>query len=291
MHFKGEMDSCTLKAYAKINIGLDVTGKTDNGYHLLKTVMQQVDLYDVITIERAEKGIDFTCDSPDVPSDDTNLAVKAAKLMTETYGIKEGVNINLNKNIPVAAGMAGGSTDGAAVIIGMNKIFDLDLTMQDMIDTGVKIGADIPFCIQGGCAIAEGIGEKLRELDNRTEMYTLIAKPPINVSTVHVYKTLKWQEVTHPDMDRVIKGIMAGSMDDIVAGMGNVLESVTCSEYDIINQLKKSMMDLGASGSLMSGSGPTVFGLFKNKEEAMSAEKGLKDIYPDVFVKATGIIR
>ena len=285
------MDSCTLKAYAKINIGLDVTGKTDNGYHLLKTVMQQVDLYDVITIERAEKGIDFSCDSKDVPSDDTNLAVKAAKLMTETYGIKEGVKINLNKNIPVAAGMAGGSTDGAAVIIGMNKIFDLDLTMQDMIDTGVKIGADIPFCIQGGCAIAEGIGEKLRELDNRTEMYTLIAKPPINVSTVHVYKTLKWQEVTHPDMDRVIKGIMAGSMDDIVAGMGNVLESVTCSEYDIINELKKSMMDLGASGSLMSGSGPTVFGLFKNKEEAMSAERGLKDIYPDVFVKATGIIR
>lgn len=285
------MDSCTLKAYAKINIGLDVTGKTDNGYHLLKTVMQQVDLYDVITIERAEKGIDFSCDSKDVPSDDTNLAVKAAKLMTETYGITEGVKINLNKNIPVAAGMAGGSTDGAAVIIGMNKIFDLDLTMQDMIDTGVKIGADIPFCIQGGCAIAEGIGEKLRELDNRTEMYTLIAKPPINVSTVHVYKSLKWQEVTHPDMDRVIKGIMAGSMDDIVAGMGNVLESVTCSEYDIINELKKSMMDLGASGSLMSGSGPTVFGLFKNKEEAMSAERGLKDIYPDVFVKATGIIR
>ena len=285
------MDSCTLKAYAKINIGLDVTGKTDNGYHLLKTVMQQVDLYDVITIERVEKGINFSCDSKDVPSDDTNLAVKAAKLMTETYGIKEGVNISLNKNIPVAAGMAGGSTDGAAVIIGMNKVFDLDLTMQEMIDTGVKIGADIPFCIQGGCAIAEGIGEKLRELDNRTEMYTLIAKPPINVSTVHVYKTLKWQEVIHPDMDRVIKGIMAGSMDDIVAGMGNVLESVTCSEYDIINELKKSMLDLGASGSLMSGSGPTVFGLFKNKEEAMSAEKRLKDLYPDVFVKATGIIR
>ena len=285
------MDSCTLKAYAKINIGLDVTGKTDNGYHLLKTVMQQVDLYDVITIERAEKGINFSCDSKDVPSDDTNLAVKAAKLMTETYGIKEGVNISLNKNIPVAAGMAGGSTDGAAVIIGMNKVFDLDLTMQEMIDTGVKIGADIPFCIQGGCAIAEGIGEKLRELDNRTEMYTLIAKPPINVSTVHVYKTLKWQEVIHPDMDRVIKGIMAGSMDDIVAGMGNVLESVTCSEYDIINELKKAMLDIGASGSLMSGSGPTVFGLFKNKEEAVSAEKRLKDLYPDVFVKATGIIR
>ena len=142
------MDSCTLKAYAKINIGLDVTGKTDNGYHLLKTVMQQVDLYDVITIERAEKGINFSCDSKAVPSDDTNLAVKVAKLMTETYGITEGVNINLNKNIPVAAGMAGGSTDGAAVIIGMNKIFDLDLTMQDMIDTGVKIGADIPFIRQ-----------------------------------------------------------------------------------------------------------------------------------------------
>ncbi|MCR5634819.1 MAG: 4-(cytidine 5'-diphospho)-2-C-methyl-D-erythritol kinase [Lachnospiraceae bacterium] len=285
------MDSCTLKAYAKINIGLDVTGKTDNGYHLLKTVMQQVDLYDVITIERAEKGINFSCDSKDVPSDDTNLAVKAAKLMTETYGIKEGVNISLNKNIPVAAGMAGGSTDGAAVIIGINKVFDLDLTMQEMIDIGVKIGADIPFCIQGGCAIAEGIGEKLRELDNRTDMYTLIAKPPINVSTVHVYKTLKWQEVIHPDMDRVIKGIMAGSMDDIVAGMGNVLESVTCSEYDIINELKKAMLDIGASGSLMSGSGPTVFGLFKSKEEAMSAEKRLKDLYPDVFVKATGIIR
>ena len=285
------MDKITVKAYAKINIGLDVTGKTDNGYHLLKTVMQQVDLYDDVTVEKCDEGIKFECGSSEVPLDDTNLAVKAARLMIDTYNIKEGVKIVLKKNIPVAAGMAGGSTDGAAAITGINEVFNLGLTLQDMMDIGVKIGADVPFCIHGGCALAEGIGEKLTVLDNKADINVLIVKPPINVSTAFVYKNLNLPALKHPDMESVITGIKTGDIKLISENMGNVLESVTSSEYEIIGELKNAILEAGADGSLMSGSGPTVFGIFSDKEKCLAAENILKEKYPDSFVKATGIIR
>ena len=280
-----------VKAYAKINIGLDVTGKTDNGYHLLKTVMQQVDLYDEVLVEKSDEGIKFECGSNEVPLDDTNLAVKAARLMIDTFNISEGVKIVLKKNIPVAAGMAGGSTDGAAVITAMNEEFNLGLSLQEMMDLGVKIGADVPFCINGGCTIAEGIGEKLTDIENKADMYALIVKPPISVSTVHVYKSLKLPELTHPDMDAVIDGIKTGDIKKITDNMGNVLESVTAAEYDIIGELKNAIIEAGAEGSLMSGSGPTVFGLFSDKEKSKAAEEVLKGKYPDMFVKAVDIVR
>jgi len=285
------MDKMTVKAYAKINIGLDVTGKTDNGYHLLKSIMQQVDLYDYVTVEKINEGIVFECNSEDVPSDDTNLAVKAAKLMKEKYGIESGIKIILDKRIPVAAGMAGGSTDGAAVITGINEVWNLGLSLQEMIDTGVKLGADIPFCILGGCALAEGIGEKLTKMENHSTFKAVIAKPPINVSTKHVYQNLKLAEVTHPDMDKVIEGIKTGDNELIVKNMGNVLATVTENDYEIINILKKEMLDNGADGSLMSGSGPTVFGLFSDEKKAESAESSLKKLHPDIFVKMVDFIK
>ncbi len=283
----------TLKAYAKINIGLDVTGKREDGYHLIKTVMQQVDLYDIVSLEKAD-GISFETNSGDVPVDDTNLACKAARLMMEKYGIA-GVHINLDKRIPVAAGMAGGSTDGAAVLVGINELYELGLSMDELCQVGVKLGADIPFCIRGGCALCEGIGEIMTDIDNNADMFALITKPNLFVSTPHVYKGLGLEVGPaegegHPDVDSVIEALKKGDVAKVASTMGNYLEKVTASEYDIIDELKNDIMAAGALGSNMSGSGPTVFGLFDNMQAAALAEAELRSKYPDIFVKATGVI-
>ena len=283
----------TLKAYAKINIGLDVTGKREDGYHLIKTVMQQVDLYDIVSLEKAD-GISFETNSGDVPVDDTNLACKAARIMMDMYGVS-GVRINLDKRIPVAAGMAGGSTDGAAVLVGINELYELGLTIDELCKVGVKLGADIPFCIKGGCALCEGIGEIMTDVENNTSMYVLVTKPNLFVSTPHVYKGLGLSVGPavgegHPDIDGVINALRIGDTKKVATTMGNYLEKVTASEYDIIEELKHDILMAGALGSNMSGSGPTVFGLFDSMEAALAAEAELKDKYPDIFVKATGII-
>lgn len=283
------------KAYAKINIGLDITGKKENGYHLIKTIMQQVDLYDVITLEKIESGIEIGTNSKDVPTDDSNLAVKAAKILIDKFNICSGIKIFIDKRIPVAAGMAGGSTDGAAVLLGMNDLFELGLSEEELCEIGVTLGADIPFCIKGGCALCEGIGEEMTTLENKTEMYALITKPNLNVSTKHVYQSLGLSVgpavgPEHPDVDKVIDAFAAGDTKKVATTMGNYLEKVTASEYDIIEELKHDILMAGALGSNMSGSGPTVFGLFDSMEAALVAEAELKDKYPDIFVKATGVI-
>lgn len=283
----------TRKAYAKINIGLDVTGKREDGYHLIKTVMQQVDLYDIVTLEKSE-GISFETNSGDIPCDDTNLAYKAARIMMEKYGVA-GVHINLDKRIPVAAGMAGGSTDGAAVLKGINELYNLGLTIEELCSVGVKLGADIPFCIKGGCALCEGIGEIMTDVDNKANMFVLITKPNLFVSTPHVYKGLGLPVGPslgegHPDVDSVISALNKGDTLSVATLMGNYLEKVTAVEHDIINELKKDIMEAGALGSNMSGSGPTVFGIFDDRNRAFMAEQILKNKYPDIFVKATGII-
>ena len=276
-----------MKAYAKVNVGLDVTGKTDNGYHLLKSVMQQIDLFDEIEMDKiSEDRIILECNNANLPCDEHNLAYKAALSMKEKYAIKSGVKIYLKKMIPIAAGMAGGSTDAAAVIKGMNELFDLKLSFEDMKKIGVKLGADIPFCLLGGCALAEGIGEKLTAVKSSPEMYFLIAKPLLDISTKYVYTHLQLNEVNHPDMDGVLKGYADNNVDMIVSSMGNVLESVTASENAIINELKAAINKLGADGVLMSGSGPTVFGIFKDFEKAKEAEESLKRDYSDIFIKA-----
>lgn len=278
-----QMDTVELKAYAKINLGLDVLGRLSNGYHEVRMVMQTVGIYDTLVLKKREQGIVFKVfmsgeghnpptEAGEVPDNEDNLAYKAAKLIKETYGIKEGVDISLTKRIPVAAGMAGGSTDAAAVLKGMNLLFGLGLSEETLQELGLKLGADVPYCIKGGTALAEGIGEKLTGLPDAPDCFLLVAKPDISVSTKYVYENLKLDTLkSRPDIDGMKAAIVGGSLDGILACMENVLQSVTEVKYPMIGQLKRQMEEAGASKAMMSGSGPTVFGIFKEKEKAEAA--------------------
>ncbi len=281
-----------VKAYAKINLGLDVVGKLENGYHLLRTIMQQIDLYDTITLSKTENcgEIMISSDSGEVPADESNLAYRAAKRMMEQFPIKEGVSIHLEKRIPVAAGMAGGSSDAAGVMLGMNQLFSLGATNEQLQEIGVKIGADVPFCIKGGTALAEGIGEKMTTIDKVPKMHIVVAKPPIMVSTKEVFENLAIHELKHPDTQALLEAFAQDDLDKAVANIGNVLETVTVKKYPIIEELKSAMKTFGAAGAFMSGSGPTVFGIFKEEKAAKEAELKLKEQYPAVFVQMCGLV-
>lgn len=288
----------TVKGYAKINLGLDVIGKLENGYHLLRSVMQQIDLYDTVELSRLSEAavtdngmrITLTSDSDAVPLDQSNLAYKAAKLLLEHDSISEGVHIHITKRIPVAAGLAGGSTDAAAVFMGMNELFGLGHSKDELQELGVKLGADVPFCIMGGTALAEGIGEKLTPIQTMPEMYIVIAKPSIGVSTKYVYENLRLEQVTHPDTEKILAAMQRKDLAEMTGLLGNVLESVTIEKYPLIRELKDAMLETGAVGSLMSGSGPTVFGIFDTMEKAAEAEKQMRRKYPQIFIQAAGII-
>ena len=272
------MNEYRIKAYAKINLGLDVVRRLENGYHEVKMVMQTVGIYDVLDFERTDGGIVITTDSGELPTDENNLIYKAAKQMMETYPISGGVKIHLEKHIPIAAGMAGGSTDAAATLKGMNRLFDLGCTLKDLMELGVKIGADVPYCVMGGTALAEGIGEKLTPLAPAPDCYVLVAKPDINVSTKYVYEHLDAQEIVkHPDIDGMVEAIAEESLQGILDRMENVLETVTVSAYPVIQTIKDRMKELGAINSLMSGSGPTVFGIFVEKDMARRAYDKLEE--------------
>ena len=272
------MEQCIRKAYAKINLGLDVIGRLENGYHEVRMIMQTVGIYDVLTLQKIPSGIVVTTDNGELPTDENNLIYKSAKLMIEKYGLSEGVKIHLEKNIPIAAGMAGGSTDAAATFKGMNELFMLGASEEELRELGVKVGADVPYCIMGGTALAEGIGEKLSALPAPPDCYLLIAKPEINVSTKYVYEHLDAEGVkNHPDIDQMIEALEQGSLEGIVKRLGNVLENVTVRKYPIIEEIKECMLENGAEGSLMSGSGPTVFGIFTQKEQAEKALQKIRD--------------
>ena len=281
------MNKYEIKAFAKINLGLDVVRRLENGYHEVKMVMQTVGIYDVLTLEKTGEGIVVSTDSGELPTDENNLIYKAAKLMQERYDIKEGVRIHLQKNIPIAAGMAGGSTDAAATLKGMNELFNLGVSQQELQEIGVKIGADVPYCVMGGTALAEGIGEKLTALQPAPECIVLVAKPDINVSTKYVYEHLDAAGVQkHPDIDGMVEAIAEGSLQGVVDRMENVLESVTVPAYPVIDTIKRRMKELGAVNSLMSGSGPTVFGIFTEKALAEKAYEQIKEeqLAKQVFV-------
>lgn len=266
------MKELQLRAYAKINLGLDVIRRLENGYHEVKMIMQMVGIYDELTFEKIPSGVELSTNHGELPLDENNLIYKAVRLMQEAYGVTEGVKVHLQKNIPVAAGMAGGSTDAAAALKAMNILFDLQATDEKLQELGVKIGADVPYCIMGGTALAEGIGEKLTALPKAPDCYLLVAKPDINVSTKYVYEHLDAQEVVeHPDIDGMVEAIRAGNLYGITERMGNVLESVTINAHPIIATIKERMLAYGADNSLMSGSGPTVFGIFTDKEKAEKA--------------------
>lgn len=281
------MDHYQMKAYAKINLALDVIKKLENGYHEVKMIMQTIGIYDEICFSKCEEGIHLTIeDGGALPADENNLVYKAAKLMFEKYSIPSGIQIHLKKNIPIAAGMAGGSTDAAATFKGINRLFDLDLSLEELMALGVQVGADVPYCILGGTALAEGIGEKLTSLNPAPECFVIVAKPDIEVSTKQVYQCLDAAHIEeHPDIDGMVEAIWEESFQGILDRMGNVLEDVTAKQYPIIETLKTRMRELGALNSLMSGSGPTVFGLFVNERIAREAFEQLKSekLVPQLF--------
>lgn len=261
------MDKIKLKALGKINLGLDVLGRRPNGYHDVRMVMQTVYLYDQILLEKTDKeGISLKTNLFYLPVNENNLAYRAAKMLIDEFAIKEGVHISLEKHIPVAAGMAGGSSNAAAVLYGMNRLFQLGLTDQELMERGVKLGADVPYCIMRGTVLAEGIGEELTPLPAMPKCHVLLAKPPISVSTQKVYEKLDAQEVTkHPDIDGILLGLQTGDLKKITSSMGNVLENVTITEYPQIERIKDVMKEEGALNAMMSGSGPTVFGIYDDK--------------------------
>lgn len=273
------MNQIELKALAKINLGLDVLGRRDNGYHDVRMVMQSIYLYDDIRLEKmARPGIEVQTNLYFLPVDENNIAYKAAAALIDEYGIKEGVKITLNKHIPVAAGLAGGSSNAAAVLYGMNWMFGLKLSKRSLMEKGVKLGADVPYCLMRGTVLAEGIGEKLTPLPSIPKCVVLVAKPPISVSTKVVYEALDAKEViTHPDIDGLITGLKEGSLSQIAGSMGNVLEEVTIPLYPVIHRIKDEMKAAGALNAMMSGSGPTVFGLFNNKAEARVAQGRIRE--------------
>lgn len=271
------MKSVHLKAYAKINLGLDVIRRREDNYHEVRMIMQTVDLYDRLTLKVVhEDVILLKTNLSFLPSNENNLVYKAVKLLKEEFNIKEGVSIELQKHIPVAAGMAGGSTDCAAALKGMNQLFHLNLSTEELMKRGVLLGADVPYCLLGGTALSEGIGEILTPLSPMPVCPVLIVKPSMHVSTKFVYENLDLKTLSsHPDIDAIIQAIEAKDLNGVANRLENVLESVTIREYPLIAEIKQHMMDNGALGALMSGSGPTVFGLFDNRKKAEQA----KDIF------------
>lgn len=273
------MDKIVINAMAKINLGLDVLRRRENGYHDVKMIMQTVNIYDTLEfVKREDAQILIRADAMELPTDENNLIYKAVNLLFEKYHVTKGVEISLTKRIPIAAGMAGGSTDAAAALAGINQLFELGLEKEELKEIGVKIGADVPYCIEGGTALSEGIGEILTPLPDAPDCFVVVAKPEISVSTKYVYENLHANELKHhPDIDGMAEAIRKGDLEGVCERMENVLETVTEKKYPVISQIKQLLKDAGAKNSLMSGSGPTVFGIFEEEGAARKALQSLED--------------
>ena len=278
----------TKKAYAKINLGLDVLGKRDDGYHLVKMIMQNVDIYDTLTFTRTTDGkVTLKANDDTIPVDDSNLICKVAKQLQEKYGVTYGAKIDLVKRIPVAAGMAGGSTDGAAAYRALNDLWELGLSDKELCELAVKLGADIPYCIVGGTALSEGIGEVLTPIDGKAKYRLVVAKPDIMVSTGWVYTELDSTEITrHPDIDAVKAALSEGDVKRMCDEIHNVLEPVTTAKYRVIKDIEKILEDNGAVRAFMTGSGPTVFAVFDNENTAKKGFEAVKKsgLAPQLFL-------
>ena len=286
------METIFLKARAKINLNLDVIGKLENGYHVVEMVMQQIDLYDNICLTKKESGlsIETTCDY--IKDDDSNIAYKAAALLMKDYSAIKGVHIHIEKLIPVAAGLAGGSSDAAAVLMGLNKLYALGISEDELMNYGVQLGADVPFCILGGAAIAEGIGEKLTPIKGLEEQWVLIAKPPISVSTQEIYTNYSVEYIRKDrPFKQLLEAVNTSNLSILSTLMFNALEVVTFERYSIVEKLKRKVQETGAVATMMSGSGPTVFGLYKSYDKGCKALKHIKKLYPQTYLVKTYNIR
>ena len=268
-----------LRALAKINLGLDVIGKREDGYHEVRMIMQTINMYDQLEIEKKdEPGISITTNLPFIPTDERNLVYKAAKLLMDEFDIREGITVELQKFIPVAAGMAGGSSDAAAALVGINRLFKLGLSQKELMDRAVNIGADVPYCVMRGTALAEGIGEKLTRISQVPDCFVLIGKPGINVSTKAAYESLQLDKISsHPDIDGMIGDIERGDLSAMTQKMGNVFEPGIIEKYPVIGEIKALMESHGALKAMMSGSGPTVFGIFDDREKMEAAAEVLRE--------------
>lgn len=277
-----------VKAYAKINISLDVVGKREDGYHLLKMIMQTIDLYDLLEIKKADKGINISCDKPYVPTDERNIVYKVAKLFMDNYNISAGISIDIKKNIPVAAGLAGGSTDGAAVLKAMRNFFNIDICDGELMKLGVKIGADVPYCIVGGTALCEGIGEKVTPLKSFNNKIVVLVKPKFGVSTKEVYKGFDIERIyKHPCTEELIRAIEDDDLEFVSKNMKNLLENVTLRKHTMLKIIKEDMLKFGALGSMMSGSGPSVFAFFDDMLMAQRCYEGMKNKFEEVYLTRT----
>lgn len=285
------MKDISVKALAKINLGLDVVRKREDGYHEVRMIMQTIRMYDVLDIRKKQNpGISLSTNLPYVPSDERNLVYKAAKLLMDEFDIKEGLSMRLSKSIPVAAGMAGGSSDAAAAFVGVNRLFRLGLSQEELMERAVRIGADVPYCIMRGTALAEGIGEKLTPLSAMPEGYVLIGKPGINVSTKTAYENLKLDAVEkRPDIDGMIQDIQNKDLYSMTEKMVNVFEPGLMEKYPVIGEIRDFMEERGALKAMMSGSGPTVFGIFDSKEKMNAAAAALRKTGLAKTVFAAGI--
>jgi len=284
------MEKVVLKARAKINWTLDVGQKRSDGYHEIETIMQSINLWDTVILEKAELGVSLSSNVRNIPLDSRNIAWKAAMMVKEKFGINAGVRIRIMKNIPVSAGLAGGSANAAAVLVGLNYLWNLGMTKQEMRNMGKDLGADVPFCLQGGSALAKGIGEKLTPVRIARPIWLVLINPLIRVSTRRIFEL--WDElpttsVKRPDAKEMISALLKGDIGGIGNAMGNVLESVTTSLYPQILDIKKQLIDCGALNSLMSGSGPSVYGIFENEHKAKKAAKLMKKSGGRVFVVNT----
>ncbi|MGP1434726.1 MAG: 4-(cytidine 5'-diphospho)-2-C-methyl-D-erythritol kinase [Catonella sp.] len=267
------------KAYGKINLSLDVLGRREDGYHEVSMVMQTVDIYDRISLSKTDvEGIRLTSDKKELPLDEKNIVYKAVSLIKEEYRIETGVDVHIEKQLPIAAGMGGGSADAAAALRGMNRLFNLGLNETKLEELGLRLGADVPFLIRGGTALAEGIGERLTELVSFPECAIVIVKPKLGVSTKEVYEAFdSLLEVKHPDIGGLVKELGKSSLCNIVKLLGNVLEEVTVTKHRIIAEIKQLLLENGAVFSMMTGSGPTVFGIFESEKEAKKASLVLRN--------------
>ncbi len=267
-----------LRAMAKINLGLDVIRKREDGYHEVRMIMQTIQMYDVLEIRKKSiPGISLVTNLPYIPSDERNLVYKAAKLLMDEFHIQEGLSMKLDKSVPVAAGMAGGSSDAAAAFVGVNRLFNLGLSEQDLMKRAVQVGADVPYCIMRGTALAEGIGEKLTGLVQIPKCYVLVGKPGVNVSTRLAYENLKLAGIArHPDIDGMIADIEKQDLYGMVSKMENVFEPGIVAKYPVIQEIEDLMEANGALKAVMSGSGPTVFGIFDDAKKIARAAAVLR---------------
>lgn len=281
-----------LRALAKINLGLDILRKREDGYHEVRMIMQTIQMYDVLEMKRVRKpGISLSVNYSYIPNDERNLVYKAAKLLMDEFQVKGGVDIHLEKFIPVA-GMAGGSSDAAAALVGINRLFKLGLSQKELMDRAVNIGADVPYCVMRGTALAEGIGEKLTRITQVPDCFVLIGKPGINVSTKAAYESLQLDKISsHPDIDGMIGDIERGDLLAMTQKMGNVFEPGIIEKYPVIGEIKALMESHGALKAMMSGSGPTVFGIFDNREKMEAAAEVLRESRLAKTVFATEVMK